>query len=68
MDDVADAEYLRSIERLAHEVVEEAAREGWLAFIKDREIGQTPLQRAINELARNLRMTHFEGDGCVSDH
>jgi hypothetical protein len=28
---------------------------------------QTPLQRAINELARNLRHVHYEGDGCVDE-
>ncbi|MEV0427738.1 hypothetical protein [Micromonospora sp. NPDC050495] len=54
-DDDADVDYLQSVERLAHAVVEEAAQEGWLAFIVDEEVGQTQLQRAINALARELR-------------
>lgn len=59
-------EYLRLIEKLAHAVVEQAAVEGWLTFLDaDRE--QTPLQRSVNELARHLRMTHHECDGCL-DH
>lgn len=54
------------IERLANEVVEAAFREGWLMYLPDDE-SQTALQRSINELARNLRHAHFEGDGCL-DH
>ena len=61
---LTDDEYLRLIEHLAREVVEQAAVEGWLTFLpEDRD--QTPLQQSINELARTLRMTHYEGDGCL---
>lgn len=60
-----DAEYARRIERHAKAVVEEALGEGWLTYLPEDD-GQTPLQRAINELARNLRYKHFDGDGCVS--
>ncbi|WP_349880924.1 hypothetical protein ABIH81_15525 [Micromonospora sp. HUAS YX12] len=61
----ADIDYLQSIERLAHVVVEEAAQEGWLAFMIDKEVGRTRLQRSINALARELRIVHFDGDGCL---
>ncbi|GAA4572127.1 hypothetical protein GCM10023176_34380 [Micromonospora coerulea] len=61
----ADIDYLQSIERLAHVVVEEAAQEGRLAFMGDKEVGQTRLQRSINALARELRIVHFDGDGCL---
>lgn len=27
----------------------------------------TPFQRAVNELARNLRHVHYEGDGCLDE-
>ncbi|MFI7596718.1 hypothetical protein [Actinoplanes sp. NPDC049681] len=60
-----DPEYLLRIERLSHAIVEEAAREGWLAFDSAKEVGATPLQSAVNELARHLRFVHFRGDGCV---
>ena len=61
-----DEEYLQHVERLANEVVDEACREGWLMYLPD-DGAQTALQRSINELARNLRHVHFEGDGCL-DH
>jgi hypothetical protein len=61
-----DAEYVRRIERQAKAVVDAASYEGWLTFRAEDE-HQTPLQRAINELARNLRFKHFDGDGCL-DH
>ena len=61
-----DAEYRQEVERLANEVVSEAYREGWLTYLPDDE-SQTALQRSINELAKNLRHVHFEGDGCL-DH
>ena len=49
-------------------VVDEAAdaSEGWLSLLPDAAEA-TPLQRAVNDLARNLRMRHFDGDGCI-DH
>ncbi|MBV1851822.1 hypothetical protein [Catellatospora tritici] len=63
----SETDYLREIERLARAVVEEAGSEGWLAFDPDDESSPTPLQRSVNELARSLRFTHFEDDGCL-DH
>ena len=62
-----EIEYLRHIERLAHAVAEEAAREGWLVFGADGQSAARPLERAVNELATALRITHYEGDGCT-DH
>jgi hypothetical protein len=59
-------EYLRAVERRAKEVVERAMEEGWLMFPPD-DSDQTPLQRSINELARNLRYVHTHGDGCLDD-
>jgi hypothetical protein len=49
-------------------VVDEAAdpSEGWLSLLPDAAEA-TQLQRAVNDLARNLRMRHFDGDGCI-DH
>jgi hypothetical protein len=67
VSDDLDPEYLQRIEVLSRAVVAEAAREGWLAFDPASEIGATPLQAAVNELARHLRFVHFDGDGCV-DH
>jgi hypothetical protein len=64
-DGSADVGYMRAVERLAHDVVQEAAREGWLAFDSAREINSSPLQRSINALARSLRMIHSDGDGCL---
>ncbi len=65
--DDPDVDYLRSIERLAHEVVEQASREGSLTWTPGEDADKPPLQRSINALARTLRMAHFEGDGCI-DH
>ncbi|MFI9503817.1 hypothetical protein [Nocardia sp. NPDC052566] len=64
MDD--ELAYLRRVELLAHAVCDSALDEGWLSYAPDSE-DATPLQRATNELARNLRHVHFEGDGCLSD-
>jgi hypothetical protein len=61
----SDLDYLRAVELLAQEVVEEAAAEGWLAFGDEGQKATVPLHRAINQLATRLRMVHFEGDGCV---
>jgi hypothetical protein len=69
VNDEADREldrtYLTRLERLARAVVDEAFREGWLAYNKEDEIDPTRLQQAINALARNVRFYHSEGDGCV---
>lgn len=59
-----DDHYLRRVEQLAHTVCDEALGEGWLTYLPDDE-HQTALQRAINELARNLRHVHDDGDGCL---
>lgn len=64
---MTDEEYYRKVEALANSVCDEADQEGWLSYRIEEETEQTPLQRAINELARNLRHVHHEGDGCV-DH
>ncbi|GAB0105179.1 hypothetical protein JMUB6875_41570 [Nocardia sp. JMUB6875] len=64
--DEDECAYLRRIERLAHEVCDHALGEGWLSYAPDPS-DSTPLQRAVNELARNLRHIHHEGDGCL-DH
>jgi hypothetical protein len=54
----ADEEtYLRRLEALADRVCQEALSEGWLTYLPE-DADQTPLQRAINELARNLRRVH----------
>jgi len=61
-----DAEYLRTVELLAHDVVERAFDEGWLSYTPEDD-DHTPLQRSINELARNLRHVHHDGDGCLDE-
>lgn len=61
-----DLEYLNQIEALANAVCDCASDEGWLTFLPEDQ-DQTPLQQAINELARNLRITHTDDDGCL-DH
>jgi hypothetical protein len=62
----SDEDYLNRVEELAKVVCDEASEEGWLTYPPD-DADQTPLQRAINELARNLRHVHYEGDGCVDE-
>jgi len=62
----SEDEYLRIVERLANDVVDRALDEGWLMYLPD-DSEQTPLQRSINELARNLRHVHYEGDGCLDE-
>ncbi len=57
-------DYLRQIELLARDVVAAAQDEGWQTY-GDNPTGATPLQRAVNDLARILRHHHFEDDGCV---
>ena len=61
---VSDDDYLRKVEELANVVCDEALEERWLTYLPDDD-DQTPLRRAINELARNLRRVHYEGDGCL---
>jgi len=58
-----DDDYRARVETLAHEVCRQALDEGWLTYLPDDE-DQTPLQKAVNELARHLRHVHFDGDGC----
>ncbi|MFJ9839974.1 hypothetical protein ACIRYZ_05815 [Kitasatospora sp. NPDC101155] len=54
------------MERLVHAVVRAADKEGWLEY--GPEPGDaTPLQRAVNELARNVLYYHFPGDGCLHE-
>jgi hypothetical protein len=57
-------DYLRQIELLAMDVVAAAQDEGWQTC-GGNPADATPLQRAVNELARTLRHHHFEDDGCV---
>jgi len=66
VSDLRLEEYLRQVELLAIDVVERAAAEGWLSYRAEPE-GATPLQRAVNELARHLRHYHFDGDGCLDE-
>lgn len=63
---VDDETYLRRVEELAGRVCEAALTEGWLMYLPD-DSDQTPLQKAINELARNIRHVHYDGDGCMDD-
>ncbi len=57
-------EYHAKVEALAQAVCQQALDEGWLTYQPDDE-DQTPLQKAVNELARQLRHVHRDGDGCV---
>jgi len=61
-----ELEYLKRVEELANLVCDEALEEGWLSYEPDPP-DATPLQKRINELARNLRHVHYEGDGCLDD-
>ena len=63
---LSDEDYLKHVEQLANVVCDAAFDEGWLTFGPD-DAGQSPLQQAINELARNLRFLHCEGDGCLDE-
>lgn len=59
-------DYLRQIELLATDVVNHAQQEGWLSYHPD-PADATAVQRAVNELARQLRHHHFPGDGCLEE-
>ena len=61
---LSDLDYLKAVKGFANAVVETALDEGWLSYLPDPD-GATPLQRAVNELARNLRHVHYDGDGCL---
>ena len=60
-----DLEYLKRVEALAGVVCDRALDEGWLTYLPE-DHDQTPLQQAINELARTLRHVHTEDDECLS--
>ena len=62
----SEAEYLQTVERLAREVTARASDEGWLRYGPD-DGDQSPLQQAVNELARSIRHVHYEGDGCLDE-
>jgi hypothetical protein len=62
---LSEMDYLRLIERLAHEVVEVAAEQDWLSFGDDGNSDPSPLHRAVNALATELRMVHHDGDSCL---
>ncbi|WP_326783120.1 hypothetical protein [Streptomyces sp. NBC_00151] len=64
--DLTEQEYLREVERLANEVVAAAIGEEWLSYAPDPS-DATPLQRAVNALARAMRHYHFVGDGCAEE-
>lgn len=55
--------YHARVEALANEICRHALDEGWLTYLPDDE-DQTPFEKAVNELARNLRHVHYDGDGC----
>lgn len=64
--DLTEPDYLREMERLAGPVIDAARAEGWLSYEPDPD-GASPLQRAVNQLARTRRSYHFTGDGCCED-
>ncbi|GAA3008618.1 hypothetical protein [Streptosporangium longisporum] len=64
--DLSEPEYLRHIEHLAREIVNAASTEGWLTYADDPDEA-TPLQRMVNETARQLRHYHFDTDGCLDE-
>ncbi|MFI5796020.1 hypothetical protein [Streptomyces sp. NPDC051677] len=64
--ELSELDYLREIERLAKAVTTAASAEGRLSYEPDPE-DATPLQRAVNALAREIRHYHFPGDGCLPE-
>lgn len=65
--ELTENDYLRQLELLAGDVADAAAAEGWLSYRPDPPEA-TALQRAVNELARTLRLPHFAGDGCDDEN
>ena len=63
---ITEVQYLRKVERLAREVTARAPDEGWLTYRPD-DGDQSQLQQAVNELARNIRHLHYEGDGRLDE-
>ncbi|MFI7014195.1 hypothetical protein [Streptomyces sp. NPDC050164] len=64
--ELSELDYLREIERLARAVTAAASAEGHLSYAPDPD-DATPLQRAVNALAREIRHYHFPGDGCLPE-
>lgn len=62
--DETDAKYYERVEVLAKRVCSLALDEGWLTYLPEDE-DQTPLQQAVNEMARHLRHIHQHDDGCL---
>lgn len=62
---VTTKEYLEGVERLAHEVTNVAADQGWLAFGDEGQQDPDALHRAVNDLASHLRFQHCDGGGCL---
>ncbi|MEV6867263.1 hypothetical protein AB0M44_40515 [Streptosporangium subroseum] len=62
--ELSEPEYLRHIEHLTRQIVNAAAHEGWLTYGDDPS-ELTPLQQAVNEVARQIRHYHFDQDGCI---
>ncbi|MFF2144149.1 hypothetical protein [Kitasatospora sp. NPDC058190] len=63
---VSELDHLRELERIVRAVVGAAGDEGWLEYGPDPE-DATPLQRAVNEVARKILYYHFPGDGCLDE-
>ncbi|MFF2354825.1 hypothetical protein ACFVVL_34305 [Kitasatospora sp. NPDC058115] len=61
-----ELDYLREIERLAHDLCVEASAEDGIDHAADPQ-DATPFRRSLNALARAVRSYHFEGDGCTDD-
>jgi hypothetical protein len=58
--------YLKKIETLAKNIITKALDENTFeVFLPDGD--KTDLQKAISDLAQELRYTHYKNDGCV-DH
>jgi hypothetical protein len=64
--ELSEDDHLRQVDLLARDVADAANDEGWLSYAPDPG-DATPLQRAVNELARALRHWHFQGDGCLPE-
>ncbi|MFJ4469777.1 hypothetical protein ACIP2X_20195 [Streptomyces sp. NPDC089424] len=64
--ELSELDHLREIERLARAVAAAALDAGHLSYAPDPD-DATPLQRAVNALAREIRHHHFPGDGCLPE-